>query len=419
MSERYTRSTLLVAMVAMLVAPGLAGRSGWAVAQDSQIVAGGQAFGAFVKVEGVASAQKISLVGLGCSIAPAFKEEAAPLVDLAPVLTAGQIHSTARRTNTGTMIWERTTSTIEDVSLLGGLISATAVKAVSTASLTDDGFNAHGNGSEFVGLEVAGIPIGDTPSPNTHIDLLGFGHVTLNERAFSFGPDHVRQNTIMLHVVITIENPLVPVGTEIIIASAGTQIRSIFGTGLGGIAHAGEITVGDAALLGKLYAQGLPCTGTDGAWFTNAGAVTGLPGVLSAGEVVSRVKGTVSPTSLNGITESTIEDVNVLSGLVTVDAIKSWSRVARSSEFFVRQVFESEFVGLQVAGFPEITDDVPLNTKLDILGLGTLWLKRKTTWGGAVQMRMIDLEILEENDFGLPIGARISVGVTAASAKAP
>ena len=73
------------------------------------------------------------------------------------------------------------------------------------------------------------------------------------------------------------------------------------------------------------------------------------------------------------------------------------------------------FVGLHVTGFPHIGDDVPPNTRLHIVGLGTLWLHRIIQTSNSIEIRMIELIVTEANGFGLSIGTDIQVSVAEAS----
>jgi len=75
----------------------------------------------------------------------------------------------------------------------------------------------------------------------------------------------------------------------------------------------------------------------------------------------------------------------------------------------------SMFVDLHVTGFPNIHDDVPPNTSLHIVGLGTLWLHRVIQTSNSIEVRMIELIVTEANSFGIPIGTDIQVAVAEAS----
>ena len=77
----------------------------------------------------------------------------------------------------------------------------------------------------------------------------------------------------------------------------------------------------------------------------------------------------------------------------------------------------SSFVNLSVAGFPELGDDVAPNTRVSLAGLGTLWLKRELFGPNSIEIRMIELVVEQENGFGVPVGARLQVGVAHASAR--
>jgi len=74
---------------------------------------------------------------------------------------------------------------------------------------------------------------------------------------------------------------------------------------------------------------------------------------------------------------------------------------------------QDSFVGISVAGHPEITDDIPDNTSVPIAGLGTLYLKRilYPVFGGVgVEARSLELVINQTNIYGLPIGLDVIVG---------
>lgn len=409
MNQRNILATSLTLLALALLA------SGWMVpaAAQTQLVGGGQAFGTFVTVGDTVSSQKSSVVGLGCSLDPAFTEDAGPGVDASPALSVGQIHTTAERRHFGDTVRVKTTAVIEDVDILEGLISATAVEAVSVTRKTDTGLSVGAPGSQFANLTIAGVSIDTTVPPNTQMDLLGFGHVILNERRSKVAENSANHRNTMIRVVVDIPNPLVPVGTEIIVGNATSRIIRTEVL-LGGSANGGVLRVSGTAILGPLFQQGMPCGGTNGQWLTNSGTAAGLPGVFNAGEIVSSVKGIAEPLFISNTAKSTIQDVNVLSGLVTAQNIVSWARIEGPPDDFVRQSHGSKFVGLQVAGFPAINDDVPVNTMLDIAGLGELWLKRVTRNQKGMTVRMIELFVLEENDFGLPVGATLRVGFSGA-----
>lgn len=307
------------------------------------------------------------------------------------------------------------TAEVHDVDLLAGLISADEVLAVSSTTHNNAGFQTSAAGSTFVNLNVAGIPIIVTPEPNTTIDLLGFGRVVLNEQITTVKSTSVSLTVNMIHVFITQANVLnIPVGTEIIVSHAFSSLTSGVHGILGGEAYGTKATVLRVVTSGPSALVKMPCLGTRGRIKTNSIAQVLLPGVFEVGEVVSTAEGTVNSTSAVGELTSTVQGVAVLTDLVTATVVKA---DAHASKINGTLSFSdtSTFVGLAVAGFPEINDNVAPNTRLSIAGLGTLWLHRVIQKPNSIEIRMIELIVSESNSFGLPIGTTVQVAVAEAS----
>jgi hypothetical protein len=134
------------------------------------------------------------------------------------LLTLGTATATAFSGPVGAATVATTTSTIANVSLLGGLISATGLKAVASESFDGTISTASTAGSTFGTLLVAGIPISNSVPPNTVLSLPGIGYVVLNEQPPAVG-GHVQVNG--LHIVVSLANTLgLGVGTEILVSHA-------------------------------------------------------------------------------------------------------------------------------------------------------------------------------------------------------
>lgn len=73
-------------------------------------------------------------------------------------------------------------SSAENVTILGGLITADIVTAISSSYSTGFTVASDAEGSGFVRLVVNGIPQAVDPAPNTRIDIPGVGYVLLNEQ---------------------------------------------------------------------------------------------------------------------------------------------------------------------------------------------------------------------------------------------
>lgn len=96
-----------------------------------------------------------------------------------PAFQLGEVKDTATGTVTSKSATSQTTSSIESVSLLGGLVTADLVKAVARASKDGSGVAFSDAGSQFVNLVVAGRLMGQRIAPNTAIQLPGIGTLWL------------------------------------------------------------------------------------------------------------------------------------------------------------------------------------------------------------------------------------------------
>jgi hypothetical protein len=124
-------------------------------------------------------------------------------------LTVANILSTdmLRAITTGAIgqVWSATQSlsTVEDVNILDGLITAKLVVPISSS--TSDGFSASSNaaGSTIVDLVVGGVPVAPNIAPNTTMALPGVGYVVLNEQVGSGdGQGNSSLTVNMIHVVL-------------------------------------------------------------------------------------------------------------------------------------------------------------------------------------------------------------------------
>ena len=104
-------------------------------------------------------------------------------------------------------------STLESVSVLNGLIPANGVVAIASST----GGTSDAEGSSLANLTVNGVSL-DTPAPNTRVNLPGVGYVVLNEQTTT--PGGITVN--MIHVVLQTFG--VTTG-EIIVGSASSQVN--------------------------------------------------------------------------------------------------------------------------------------------------------------------------------------------------
>ena len=360
-------------------------------------------------------------IGTGCGTTevPAHSQNTILTVDLPPVAITGVINTSAdgEILQNGTLKATATADTY-DAFLLGGLITADEVKAVSTITHDAGGFHTSAAGSTLVNLVVAGNVISANTAPNTSINLAGLGHVVINEQIRNTSPTHVSLTVNMIHVFISQANVLnIPIGTQIIVSHASSGLRGpeIEGT-LDGSAYGTKANVGNIVISGPTAQVGLGCLGTNGALKSNEILQVQVPDLFSVGDVFDTAQGTVNGTSAVGETTSTIQVVNILNDLVKANLVKADAHASKISGTLSFSDTGSNFVGLSVKGFAQINDNVAPNTKLSIAGLGTLWLHRVIHTPHSIEVRMIELIITQENTFGIKIGAHVQVARAEASA---
>lgn len=382
------------------------------------------AFGTQVKVGTTVKSDKTAPVSLACAAQPpASRSNTVATVDLSPAGQTGTVTTSAEAlTLSGGVTAARAMSTVQTVNLLGGLITAAEVRAVSTTQLGPRGYSVSAAGSLFTSLRVNGVAIAANVAPNTRIDLPGFGHVILNKQVQKFGSSSADLTVIMIHVVITQDNVLgIPVNSNIIVANAHSHMQQP-GPNCGcegpltGFAYGSQVT-GDIVKSGKTANIGLPCNGTNGVVKSKTVLTVDVTNVMTLGQVVNTAQGTVNLPSAEGKTTSTVESVNLLDGLVTADVIKAVAHVTTSGGPVSTSTTGTTFANLHVSGHPEIDANVSANAQVKLDGLGTLWLRRVIQTSKSVEVRMIELIVEQNNALGLPIGTRVQIGVAKAGIK--
>src|SRR5579864_2990304 len=95
---------------------------------------------------------------------------------------AGSAHDVVTTTYSPSSISAQASSTIHNLNMLAGLITAGSITVVANSTGTASNATSS-NGTTFSGLKVAGQDQSATPAPNTTIALPGIGHVVLNEQS--------------------------------------------------------------------------------------------------------------------------------------------------------------------------------------------------------------------------------------------
>jgi len=409
-------STLFSSLLLILLAASTSLAATKPPYQVQTVLYQGSSYGVQVSLNGTVQAGPTAQASLqqpcGTDIDNQTVTNTAAGVSLFPIVTGGATNTTAESFPTQSA---EATADVVSVSLLGGLISAQELKAVSTTTLNSNGFQLSSAGTTFTNLVVAGVPILGTPAPNTQIPLAGLGYIVLNEQ-IPFTNNTEGQMTVnMLHVTINVQNPLgIPVGTDVVIGSASSgMVRAFAPAVVTGSAYGTSVTLAGVLNSSPTAQVSLPCYGTAGQTLTSSVTGLNLAGVLSSGTVTDTGKSALTSPYSNGEMTTSVENLNLLSGLVTASVISGRVDTVINGYDGVFSSALGSFVGISVAGNPQITDDVPYNTTVDLAGLGTLYLKhiiRNYPNPNSIEIRMVELVVGESNSYGLPIGADVIIG---------
>jgi len=306
----------------------------------------------------------------------------------------------------------QSTSTVQGVSALGGLITATTVEAVANSVASSTGASSNGTGSMFVNLVVAGVPISGTPAPNTTIALPGIGSVVLNEQTLENDASTTSIDVNLIHIRVTKSNALgLQIGTNIIVAHAQSRLTvSASPTGVDADAYGLFVelhTDDDDAGTGRYAPATINCTaGYDRDRVASISSPIGTTGV-----VVDTADGkvTVSGGSAEGISD--IENARFLGGLIVAGTIKSFAQAqltTSGSRSGSTTLTDAKIAGIALSLHPNP------NTRVNIANLGYAILNEQSGsmngTSATEQVNAIHVFVTEANSFHLPINSSIIIG---------
>ncbi|MBA2254297.1 MAG: hypothetical protein H0W07_04190 [Chloroflexi bacterium] len=314
------------------------------------------------------------------------------------------------------------TSRVAGVNALNGLITADAIKAVANTHATSSVITSNSAGSYFSNLVIAGTPIAGNISPNTPaITLAGYGYVKLREvRQIPNGVFSGGISVNMIHIFITMTNPLdIPVGAEIIVAHARTKFTRVTpAVAVGGSAWAADakstlpLIVNQVGRIAPIY---VPCQGTDGNILSNNVNITNVPGVITAGTAVTKAFGSVSATQALAWTSAKIENLNLLTGLVTADLIKAKSQSTFNTNTGGATVGSVSYVNLRIAGILQPVTVSPNTVVLvPLVGRVVLNEQERTVDSSQAKLKVVAVHLYITdplNPFGLSVGTEIQISV--------
>jgi hypothetical protein len=411
-----TRIRVFSLVAAGLMVAGTLGAAGPAAAAAhagpaaAQLGFAGAAFGTQAKVGSIVKSGRSALSTLGCTDQTGITHtNTVASVGLPGVITSGTVTTSAASGQTPAGAGSASSATTEGASLLGGLVSATAIESVSTTTRNQGTgkLGVSAAGTAFLGLRVAGIPIGGTPAPNTKLTLPGVGYVVLNQQTGRVHADKAGLTVIGIHVVVTLSTPLAPAGTQVIVSDATSSLGGPVSGLLDGLSYGASVNVASTIIAGREFPEPLGCLGTGGGTRTNTGASVTIPAIANTDTVADTVEGTNTASAVSGEAASTVQGLNLLSGTVTATAIKADVTASGNPPTLANH---STFLGLSVAGFPGITDDVAPNTRLSLAGLGTLWLNRQIKTANKITAIMVQLDVkVPDNPLGLRPGTVVNI----------
>jgi hypothetical protein len=312
----------------------------------------------------------------------------------------------------------RTTAKIDGLNMFKGLIKGDVIKVRANATATATDINTDADGTQFVGLRVAGNNIAGNVAPNTKLALPGIGTVTVNKITRHKGANFEDITIQGLVVKVEVENDFdLPIGVDIIVAHA----RAGFSRNEPEVVFAGNAwatqanaTIGDilANRIGKAALIHVPCEGTNGKSKSNTISDLGVGKILSLANGKTTAFGGQKPSGMVARTSATVEDVNLLNGAITADAVIAVAQETIDGGSKTRSTQGSGFVGLKVNGVPQPINTPP-NTvvQLPLFGRAILNQQRIPPAGsdGSTSVNGIVIIITKANSLNLPINSRIVV----------
>ncbi len=334
------------------------------------------------------------------------------------VLKANVTLSTVFTEKSDTSARVRNTSKVTGLSALDGLITADAIKAVANTSATSSSIKSSPKGSEFVNLQIAGNQIEADVAPNSRVNLDGIGYVLL--KSVKRGGNGESLGTIrveMLTVVVTKDNSFdLPIGSRIVVAHAFSGFsRNEPNVIVGGQAYAAQaLTTTDELKnrVGKAAFVTMGCEGTNGKTRTNNVNTLDVAGILSSGTGETTAFGGPTSTGTVAKTTATVENLNLLGGLITADLVKAVAQDTFENGTRTSSTEGSGFVNLRVAG-QQIAVDVAPNTKVVLPGKGYVIVNEQKvpdpSSTARLQVNALRVVVNQTNLLGLPVGTKIIV----------
>jgi hypothetical protein len=336
---------------------------------------------------------------------------------------------------------------VANLNLLNGVVKASAVRGVATATANGTSSSVSTTGSTLKGLEVNGVAHNDV-TPNTRIDLssvYGAGsEVLLYEVIASTSRPPVSQrsegtyaadltvNMIRVHLADALPDATLFPGDQpldVVVAQANghadfpqTPRCAAPDQAVAGHAFVASERTDPAHLPARVGFVSIPATG--GHQHQDLDEVT--TSLVTAGVAVSDSAGTLGPTESSAASLARISEVCLLPGgggcSVAAKAVTAASRSNATAAGASSNDGETALLALDVAG-TAVAADPPPNTVVDVPGIGFVILNEQFCDNGAdlaagcsdgtgqagLTVRAIRLVVTRDNALGVPLGTEVIV----------
>lgn len=404
-----SRRRTLVAGAALAVVSTVAITSNAAAAPSTQFAFGSAAYGSTAKLGTLVQSDATSALSM-CTTKQATRGNNAAATGLGAAGKIGAVTTSTQGSNKSGTAQTVTTTKTGAINLLGGLISADAITSQAIVKHTSSGYQTIGT-TKVADLKIAGVKIAVSPKPNSKITLpAGLGEVILNRQKTynSMGKYQLIVDALMINLN---KSSLLGLPTgRIVVGHSNSLLHSPVHTRPYGNAFGTKVSlVGGVVKSGATAALTLPCAGTTSHTLKNNTAAVSVPGVVKVGAVGTTGVTADSSSATSAKTTATTGAVSLFDGAVKLDAIKaSASAVQKPGSKISLSSSGTKVLGLTINGKP-VTVSAKENTKINVAGLGTLWLNKTTRSSTGIAVYGLQLELLKATN-GLKAGAVVSVG---------
>ncbi|MGQ0678380.1 MAG: choice-of-anchor P family protein [Actinomycetota bacterium] len=334
----------------------------------------GSAFGLDASVLGL----NIVKAGLVSTVAPGSPAAAArrSITINVPLVLAATINENQSASSLTPAPNSKASSTISNVSLLSGLVTATSIRGVSQSVASQTSASYNSTGSEIQGLKVNNVPVSVSPNQKVLVKdpliptrVIAELHIYQESGTSTFAGSlsQASHSVNMLRLVLLKSFLGLPTGAEIIVAHAQSDAQgpavncpdaqSVSGEAFTALVQ-GKFN-GNVIAETKIGEALLPPTGGS----DSDGTTASIPGVVTNSTTTNTTSGSLSPNP-NATARSVIQGLNLFAGLVTATAVDV-SSTSSANGLTAGTQFAATFVNLKV-GSTTVSANVAPNSVISL-----------------------------------------------------